>query len=273
MLLPTPAVSVCVAGTGSGRALGETVRSVLDQTFRDLELIVVGDASTDIARSFGDARVRVERAPVGPGHDGRNVAVQIARAELVKVVRAHDLLHPRCLELQVAAMDADPALAMVASRWHMIDDRSRVVLPHRGLSGLVGTRPGADVARRVVADRGDQLGPASSVLLRHQFFQAAGRWHDVHPALMDVELWLRLLEHGEFRGLPEPLAAMRTTRADPDAPEDVGAQQRRAFFDALTESGTYPLRLADQLGAPVRTVRRGGRALLGALAGASGPVR
>lgn len=272
MLLPIPAVSVCVAGSRSGRALGETVRSVLDQTFRDFELIVVGDASTDIARSFGDVRVRVERAPVGPGHDGRNLAVQIARASLVKVVRAHDLLHPRCLELQVAAMDSDPGLAMVASRWHMIDDRSRVVLPHRGLAGLIGMRPGGDVARRVVADHGDQMGPSTSVLFRHDMFASAGRWHNEHPSVIDLELWLRLLEHGDFLGLPEPLAAIRSFRTDPDAPKNDAAQQRRAFFDELAEKGIYPRRMADRLGAPARTVRRGGRALLGALAGAPGPV-
>lgn len=270
MVLTIPAVSVCVAGSGSGRALGETLRSILDQTFRDFELIVVGDASTDIARSFGDARMRVERAPVGPGHDGRNLAVQIARAPLVKVVRAHDLLHPRCLELQVAAIDSDPGLAMVASRWHLIDDRSRIVLPHLGLSGLIGMRSGPDVARRVVAARGEQVGPTSSVLFRHDMFQFAGRWRNEHPAVIDPELWLRLWEHGDFLGVPEPLAAIRATRVDPGAPDDA-VLQRRAFFDELMEKGTHPLRPVDRLGAPLRSVRRRGRALLGVLAGAPGP--
>ena len=50
-----------------GRRLAETIRSVLDQTYRDFELVVLDNASTDatgrIARSFGDARVRVATNP------------------------------------------------------------------------------------------------------------------------------------------------------------------------------------------------------------------
>lgn len=272
MLLTIPAVSVCVAGSRSGLALRETVRSVLDQRFPDFELIVVGDASTDIVRGFPDPRIRVERVPVGPGYDGRNLAVQIARAPLVKLLRPHDLLHPRCLELQVAAIESDPGLAMVASRWHMIDDESRIVLPHRGLPRLTGQWSRAAVGRRLLADGGDTIGPASTVLFRHDMFLAAGQWRNEHPAVIDLELWLRLLEHGDYLGLPEPLAAIRVDHGDPAAPRHDAADQRRAFLDELAYARTYPPRLIDRLSRPDAASRRWGRAALRRLTGVPSAV-
>ena len=49
---------------------------------------------------------------------------------MIKLVCADDLLHPRCLELQAGAMDADPGLAVVAAKRHMIDESSRILTPH-----------------------------------------------------------------------------------------------------------------------------------------------
>ena len=65
MLLATPSVSVCIPVYNGETYLGETIRSVLDQTYGDFELVVLDNGSTDrsgqIARSFGDRRMRIER--------------------------------------------------------------------------------------------------------------------------------------------------------------------------------------------------------------------
>ena len=62
-----PRVSVCIPVYNGGQFLAETIHSVLDQTYRDFELVVLDNASTDatgrIAQSFDDARVRVEANP------------------------------------------------------------------------------------------------------------------------------------------------------------------------------------------------------------------
>lgn len=213
-MLPIPSVSVCVPVRNGGRFLGETVRSVLDQTYRDFELVVLDNASTDdtaaVARSFADPRVRVERAtsPLSLP-DNWNRAVQLTRAPLVKLVCADDLLHPRCLELQVGPMEADPGLAVVAARRHMIDEYSRVIVPRRGLSGLVGVRTGVEVARRVVRLGTNPIGEGANVMFRREDFAAAGGFRTERQHIMDLDMWMRLLQYGEFLGLPEPLAAFR----------------------------------------------------------------
>jgi glycosyltransferase involved in cell wall biosynthesis len=90
--LPAPGVSVCIPATQAEPYLAETIRSVLDQTYRDFELVVLDNASPDradiIARRVGDVRIRVERtaAPV-PQAEHWNRVVQLSRAQLVKLVR------------------------------------------------------------------------------------------------------------------------------------------------------------------------------------------
>jgi glycosyltransferase involved in cell wall biosynthesis len=87
-----PRVSVCIPVYNGERFLAETIRSVLDQTYRDFELVVLDNASTDatgrIARSFGDPRVRVETNPstiVQP--ENWRAAVRLCRAPRQQGVR------------------------------------------------------------------------------------------------------------------------------------------------------------------------------------------
>jgi glycosyltransferase involved in cell wall biosynthesis len=168
-----PSVSVCIPVYRGEQFLAETVRSVLDQTHRDFELVVLDNASPDttgrIARSFDDSRVRVEtNSTTVPQPENWRRAVRLCRTPLIKLLCADDLLHPRCLEYQVGPMEADPGLALVAGRRHMIDERSRVLVPRRGLTGLTGVRSSVEVARRVVRSGANPIGAAEHDVDRHR---------------------------------------------------------------------------------------------------------
>lgn len=262
----SPGVSVCIPVYRGEQFLAETVRSVLDQTHRDFELVVLDNASPDttgrIARSFDDRRVRVESNPTTlPQPENWRRAVRLCRAPLIKLLCADDLLHPRCLEYQVGPMEADPGLAVVAGRRHMIDERSRVLVPRRGLTGLIGVRSSVEVARRVVRSGANPIGEPGGVLFRRDHYFAAGGWRPERRFAMDLDLWMRLLQHGEFLGLPETLAAFRVVQ------ESVSAANESAIYDhqkaLITELGALPhlqVRWSDltvgRLRAPVARLRR-----------------
>jgi glycosyltransferase involved in cell wall biosynthesis len=265
-VLPIPSVSVCIPVYKGERFLAETIQSVLDQTYRDFELVVLDNASPDesgtIARSFGDPRIRVERNPVTLSQpDNWNRVVELSRAPLVKVVCADDLLHPRCLEYQVAPMEADPGLALVASRRHMIDEQSRVLVPRRGLAGLTGVRTGVEVARRVVRNGSNPIGESNNVLFRREDFFTVGGWRGDRTYIMDLDLWLRLLQLGDFLGLPETLAAFRIGRGtvSSDNSEAIYAQQRM-LIEEIGDSPYFQVRGVDltvgRLMAPAGRARR-----------------
>ena len=247
-----PSVSVCVPVHNGEDFLAETLRSVLDQTFRDFELVVVDNASTDatprIARSFRDPRIRVETKPETiPQPENWRAAVRLCDAPLVKLLCADDLLHPRCLEYQVAPMDADAGLALVAARRHMVDERSRILVPRRGLGGLTGVRSSVEVARRVVRTGANPIGEPGGVLFRREHYDAVGGWRPERRWAMDLDLWLRLLQHGEFLGLPETLAAFRVARSSLTAEHDQAVYaHQKAIMAELAASPPLQIRPADR---------------------------
>ncbi|WP_064485406.1 glycosyltransferase family 2 protein [Pseudonocardia sp. HH130629-09] len=262
-----PSVSVCIPVHNGEAYLAETIRSVLEQTWRDFELVVLENGSTDasweIATSLRDPRIRVERnRQVLPQGDNWNRAVELCRAPLVKLVCADDLLHPRCLELQVPPMRDDPSLSVVASRRHMIDEQSRVIVPRRGLGGgLVGLHSGSEVARRVIRNGANPIGEPGNVLFRHEQFVTAGGWRPERRFIMDLDLWMRLLQYGDFLGVPETLAAFRIARGSVSSEfEQQISEEQQLLFDELGDSGVFDVRPIDvrigRLALPLGRARR-----------------
>lgn len=212
---PVPAVSVCLPVYQGAALVGRAVRSVLEQSFTDFELVVRDNACTDgtaeILASFDDPRIRVETATTtAPLPENWNRTVALARAPLVKVLCADDLLHPDCLARQVAEMNADPGLSLTSGRVDMLDDDGRVLVRGCGLrGGLLGTRAGNDAVRAIVRHGGNPVGQPVAVMFRRACFEAVGGFDAGKLFLMDLDLWARLLAHGRMHGSPTSVAGYR----------------------------------------------------------------
>jgi glycosyltransferase involved in cell wall biosynthesis len=124
-----PLVSAVTIVRDGERFLGEAIDSVLGQTYRNLELVVVDDGSTDhsaeIAERFArDApdRVRLVRHADGGSHGmsaARTLGVRAAHGELIGFLDADDVWLPDKIAEQVAVLDAHPAAGMVYGRTQM----------------------------------------------------------------------------------------------------------------------------------------------------------
>lgn len=110
-----PRVSVLIPTWNREKYLGEAVESVLNQTYRDFEVVVVDDGSTDgtedLVRRFG--RVRYVWQPHSGIPAARNRALAEARGEFVAWLDSDDLYVPDKLEKQVAYLDAHPECEIV----------------------------------------------------------------------------------------------------------------------------------------------------------------
>lgn len=109
-----PRVSVVIPTYNSAWSVGRTLMSVVRQTMRDIEVIVINDGSTDdfaaaIAPHAGDARVRVLHQANAGLAASRNRGIAEARAPLVAPIDADDLWHPDFLAETVAALARDAA--------------------------------------------------------------------------------------------------------------------------------------------------------------------
>jgi glycosyltransferase involved in cell wall biosynthesis len=206
-----PEVSVVMPAREAARTIGGAVRSVLGQTFRDLELLVVDDGSADetgaeAVRAAGpDERLRLVRraSPGGPGA-ARNDALGLASGRWAAFLDADDLWLTDKLERQVAFARATGAV-LTYTAYHRVNGAFD--------GGIDRWRPEGRVVH-VPKSR------TYAQLLRHNCVgcltamcdaeAASGAGMPDLPGAEDFGLWLALLRGGAVaRGLDEPLAVYR----------------------------------------------------------------
>jgi len=213
----TPTVSVCIPTYNGARYVERTIRSVLAQSFKDFELVVRDDGSSDdtlaVVQSIDDERIRIVAGRENAGA-GANFGLAVAEATgtYVKLLCQDDVIYPECLERQVAALDADPGVVMVSCHRDIVDDHDRVVYRNRGWRKASGVYAGDDVVRATVRAGTNLVGEPSAVLLRREEFEAVGGFDRTYAYMIDLEAWMRLLERGSLHYLPDALCTFRVSQ-------------------------------------------------------------
>lgn len=125
----TPLVSVIMPAFNAERYIERSIESVLDQSYKHFELLVVNDGSSDgtekIIKKFAarDSRVRYAEQPNAGISAARNLVIARAKGEFIAPLDADDLWHPAFLERQVARMlEAGPRVGLTYTWTAEIDD-------------------------------------------------------------------------------------------------------------------------------------------------------
>ncbi len=240
-----PQVSVCIPTYNSAAFVAETIESVLTQDHPSFEVVIADHGSTDetvriLGRFADDPRVRVVVGePGGGAQTNWNRATRLARGEYVKLVCADDPLYAGCLSRQAAVLDSHPGVVLVASTRDIVDAQGRIVMRRRGLGGLRGQVSGPEAVRRLVQMGTNIFGEPSSVLMRASAFRSAGAWSDALPYLIDEDMYVRVLQQGDFFAIPTALATFRlSTTSWSLALAREQAVQNRAFHKVVRRA--YP---------------------------------
>jgi glycosyltransferase involved in cell wall biosynthesis len=189
-------ISIVMPAYNAERYLAEAIESVLEQTWRDFELIVLDDGSHDrtreIAQSYADRdpRVRVEsQKNQGPGPT-LNRGLALSTSEWVAVMHADDVMMPNRIESQIGFVTAHPELAVASSWVKHIDADGKVIA--RDNSRLITHEA---VHERYAAN--DLIGISHpGAILRKNVVQAVGGYREQFRVNEDIDLWNRILEHG-----------------------------------------------------------------------------
>jgi hypothetical protein len=217
-------VSVVVPSYNHAAYLAAAIESVLGQTLRDLELIVVDDGSEDtsleIARRYAasDPRVRVLTHP-GGAHRGigatANLGRRATRGRYLLGLASDDVLLPDTLEHEVAFLDEHPEVGWVYGNVELIDAAGRP-LEQETRHGREVIRYGRDltaggqIMEQLIA--GNSI-PAMTIMWRRECREAVG---DEHPSLTysDWELLTRAASHWGVAFIPRTLALYRVHGAN-----------------------------------------------------------
>jgi glycosyltransferase involved in cell wall biosynthesis len=217
-------ISVIIPAHDVEPYIGRTLASVVAQSHRALDILVVDDGSTDgtaevVERwAAADARIRLIRTECSGVSAARNRAIAESRGEWVAPLDGDDLWHPEKLARQLAVMRAHgPEVGFVYSWSAGIDERDRVILP----AWIDSTASGRVLEEIVV--RGI-VGNGSTPLIRRSCLDAVGGYDETVTLGEDWKLYTALAGVTEFAVVPEHLTGYRLR--DESASLDVVAMER-----------------------------------------------
>ena len=203
-----PLVSICMPAFNAERFIAEAIESVLLQTHRNLELIIVNDGSHDqtfqVANKFAqaDKRVRLYSHEVNQGLTGaRNRTLHEARGSYIAMADADDVSDPHRIERQLDFLTKHPEVGAVGSDVSFLEAGGRQT-PHQTLY-----QDDATIRFQML------LLPCfwnPTTIYRHEVLVTTGGFSArFDGGGEDYELWSRMLPVTRFHNLPEKLVGYR----------------------------------------------------------------
>lgn len=203
-----PKVSVIIGAYNCEKFIEETVQSVIDQTFKDWELIVVDDCSTDSTgekiRAISDRRIRIIRLDANSGRPAvpRNVGIKNSRGEYIAFLDHDDIWLPVKLERQVRFMEQNSDVFLLYSRCFIQKDGNIIdIAPARPKAGSI-------FCELFLADN---LLPCSTAMMRNRKDCDLYLFNEDRAlmAIEDYDLWLSIAYRNKVAFIEDPLAIYR----------------------------------------------------------------
>ena len=224
--MSVPKVSVIIPNYNHARYLPQRVESVLNQTFRDIEVILMDDCSPDDSRSIiaayaaSDARIRVVLNEQNSGSTFKqwNKGIALAKGQYVWLAESDDYAHLELLSELVACLDAHPKAGLAYCDSISVDEKGKPLQEWKhvfcqsletdlwkqdfALSGL-------DFIRRFMAQF-NAIPNASAVLLRRAVLQQVGPANENTRLAGDWLYWITILTQSDIAYVPHPYNFFRT---------------------------------------------------------------
>lgn len=196
-----PRVTILLPTYQSGKYISQTLDSIRKQTFKDFDVLVVDDHSTDntlsILLAAQDLRICVINGRGKGLADALNLGIQQAQGEYVARIDADDLMTPDRLEKQVKYLDMHQEV-IVCGGWQQYFGKS---------SYLHAPPSDPNQCRANLIFRCDLC--HSTLMLRRNAFVENNLYYDQRYAAEDFELWTRALNYGEISNIPKILGYYR----------------------------------------------------------------
>ena len=205
-----PLVSVIIPTYNAAKFICQAVNSVLEQSLRDVEVIVVDDGSTDetprVAESWTDPRVKYIRQPHSERSVARNTGIAHSSSPYIALLDADDWWGPAKLEKQVALLQSHAELGVVYCWLQQVGPSGERL---RLMQGFLepDDATGARVLERLLLN--NVPGPGTSAVIPRRCIEEVGGFKPDVSYVEDWDLCLRLASRFPFGFVPEALAYYR----------------------------------------------------------------
>jgi len=201
-------VSAIILTYNRAHMVTEAIDSVLNQTFKDFELIVVDNYSSDstesVVKSYNDKRIRYfKHQNNGLIGVNRNYGIHKSRGEYIAFLDDDDLWLPEKLEKQVELLDSNKELGLVYSDTYIMDSNGNL----RENTYFRRIKPARGNAFNELLQ--DNFIPMLTVVIRREMLSKVGIFNPRYKIALDYDLWLRIAEHYPIDFIEQPLAKYR----------------------------------------------------------------
>jgi glycosyltransferase involved in cell wall biosynthesis len=197
-----PLVSVIIPTYNRAQLVYRAVESVLAQTFKDYEIIVVDDGSTDTTEELLESAYKGKVLYIKKERNeglaaARNTGIQVSRGACLAFLDDDDTWHPKKLELQIALLRHKPSLGLVYCGYFQVDGTGRV-------GGEVKPTKRGKIHDELLC-RNYIVGSASAALMAKEVVSRIGYFDEMLPSCEDWDMWIRIAKCYEIDFVDEPL--------------------------------------------------------------------
>jgi len=200
-----PEITVLMSVYNGEKYLREAIESILNQTYKNFEFLIINDGSADSSRdiilSYNDPRIRLVDNEQNIGFTrSLNRGLKLARGRYIARMDADDISISTRLEKEVAFLNQNRNVGLVGTYYLMINEDGKVL--HTIKCSIVSK----DIKENIL--EGSQFGHGS-VLLRAECIRKVGPYRDEFKSAQDYDLWLRISEVYDVANIPEILYKWR----------------------------------------------------------------
>jgi glycosyltransferase involved in cell wall biosynthesis len=196
-------VSVVLPCYNCDQYIGEAIQSILNQTYRDFELIIIDDGSTDqtttVIRSFNDNRIRLINKEQNQGLvDSLNRGLELAQFDYIAIMHGDDIASQDRLEEQVLFMETHPEIICCGSWINILGTEKVIQYPANSDEVHVGMLDGNIIAHPTVMLK------TNTIKSHHLQYNP-----EYHYGAEDYEFWQQLMKVGRITNIPKVLLQYR----------------------------------------------------------------
>jgi len=202
-------ISIIVSIYNSDKTLSTMIDSVLNQTYKEFELILINDGSTDnsldIIKEFAKKDIRI--VIIDKKNSGLtkslNIGLKKANGKYIARIDADDIWYPTKLEKQVEFLEQNQDYTLIGTAYNEIDDNGKIIYKKQRIPLLITDE---EIRENIV-----KFNPFfhSSVMFRKKVLETIGFYNEEFKYTQDYEYWVRIMSKYKVTNIDEVLASRR----------------------------------------------------------------
>lgn len=210
-------ITIAIPTYNSDKTILETLKSVLNQTYKDFQLLIVDNNSTDktidLVKKIKDSRIKIYKNKKNIGmFQNMNKCIKLCKTKYLKILSSDDLLEPTCIEKHLEIFEKYPSVNLLFNTNKVVNEQGNKLIVRRYFNKNKKINGGVLINLILKTGR-NPIGEPSNVSFRmFPINKYKLNFNTSFKYVSDLDLWIRLLKYGDAFYISEILSSFRLHR-------------------------------------------------------------